>query len=125
MTGPEALRATILERHRSVHAFCRAHPEVTRSTVYLVLAGRYPGRVDVQAARIRAALAAPAIQDGTPPVLFPSESHTRTDVQEALQSIRCNHCRLLDKARCRECRTQTAREAAELFAYLFPAQEAP
>ena len=57
MNAPESLRAQVLDRYISVHAFCVAHPELKRSTVYMVLAGRYPGRTEKQAARIRAALA--------------------------------------------------------------------
>lgn len=52
----DRLRERILESHVSIHAFCRAHPELKRATVYMVLSGRYPGKTDVQLARIGAAL---------------------------------------------------------------------
>lgn len=42
MTASE-LKDAVLARYRSVYAFCRAHPEMKRATVYLVLSGRYPG----------------------------------------------------------------------------------
>lgn len=116
MNAPESLRARVLDRYISVHAFCAAHPELKRSTVYMVLAGRYPGRTEKQAAKIRAALAGPPEQDAT----TPAPGLTREETVEALQGIRCGHCRRLDKQGCYECRTQTEREARELYATLFP-----
>ncbi len=56
MSEADTLRAQVLERYTSIYAFCRAHPELKRATVYLVLSGRYPGKWSFQAARIRAAL---------------------------------------------------------------------
>ena len=56
MNEVDGLRAQVLDRYVSVHAFCRAHPELKRATVYLVLSGRYPGKWSDQAARIREAL---------------------------------------------------------------------
>ena len=56
MNEVDTLRAQVLERYTSIYAFCRAHPELKRATVYLVLSGRYPGKWSFQAARIRAAL---------------------------------------------------------------------
>lgn len=44
----DRLRERILESHVSIHAFCRAHPELKRATVYMVLSGRYSGKTDVQ-----------------------------------------------------------------------------
>ena len=114
MNEVDTLRVRILERHRSVHAFCRAHPELKRSTVYLVLSGRYPGNGNAQAARIRTALAGPkAAPERTVPGM------TGEDVAEALQSIRCAHCRRLDRRECRACRDQTEREGKELLGRLF------
>ena len=61
MSTPEdlaALKAAIEERHGSVHQFCRRRREsLNRSTVYMVLAGVYPGNVERQVRRIQAALA--------------------------------------------------------------------
>lgn len=53
MTASE-LKEAVLARYRSVYAFCRAHPEIKRATVYLVLSGRYPGKWNEQAAKIQA-----------------------------------------------------------------------
>ncbi len=110
----ENLREQILERYTSVHAFCRAHPELKRATVYMVLSGRYPGKIEAQAAKIRAALSGPQKSDAPAPGL------TRNETAEALQSVRCAHCRRLDRRACNDCRRQTEREAKELYARLFP-----
>ncbi|WP_300803226.1 hypothetical protein [uncultured Desulfovibrio sp.] len=115
----DGLRARILERHASVHAFCRAHPELKRATVYLVLSGRYPGNADRQAAKIRAALAEErephtGATDGYVPRRVEREA-----VVETLREIRCAHCRRLDRRECVACRQQTEREGDELFSRLF------
>lgn len=114
MNEVEELRARVLDRYASVHAFCRAHPELKRATVYLVLSGRYPGNRSVQAARIRAALAGEraALETSAPKM-------TGEDVAEALRKIRCAHCRRLDRRECRACRDQTEREGKDLAARLF------
>ena len=113
------LRLKVLERYSSVHAFCRSHPELKRATVYLVLSGRYPGRVDVQAQKIREAITPPTAQDVSPVI--------RTGVTEdrlsgKLQTIRCSHCRKIKKD-CLLCRDQTTKEAKELFLALFSGEE--
>ena len=111
MTASE-LKDAVLARYRSVYAFCRAHPEIKRATVYLVLSGRYPGKWNEQAAKIQAALSeageSPRAQKVTPDV-----------VGKALQEIRCSHCRRLDRRECLSCREQTERESEKLFFRLF------
>lgn len=114
MTEHESLRALVLDRYVSVYAFCRAHPELKRATVYMVLSGRYPGRWNVHAARIRAALDGTGNSAGTP-----VPGVTQGAVTETLQNIRCAHCRRLDRRECRACRDQTDREGKELFNRLF------
>lgn len=52
----EALRGEIDKLFGTAHAFCR-QSGLPRSTVYTVLSGRYPGNVERQMERIRAALA--------------------------------------------------------------------
>lgn len=111
MSEIDRLRAQVLDRYVSVHAFCRAHPELKRATVYLVLSGRYPGQTSTQAAKIKAALSTPAEVKQTVPVL----SITEKSVAEMLQNIRCAHCRRLDRRECLACRNQTEREGKELF----------
>lgn len=115
MNAPATLREQVLERYSTIYAFCRAHPELKRATVYLVLSGRYPGKSEAQAEKIRAAL------HGTPEVPAPvAPGLTREQTAEALQEIRCGNCRRLDRRGCGDCRTQTEREARELYSRLFP-----
>lgn len=114
MNEVDALRASVLERYASIYAFCRAHPELKRATVYLVLSGQYPGKWNLQAARIRAALTGAG-----EPTEVPAPGVTREVLAETLQSIRCAHCRRLDRRECMACRDQTEREGKELFGRLF------
>lgn len=91
----DELRARIVERYGSLHAFCKAHPELKRSSVYLVMSGRYPGRSENQTVRIEAALegnihTARAGLASAPPM-------SAEDMADALQEIRCSNCRLLDQ----------------------------
>ena len=102
MSEADTLRAQVLERYTSIYAFCRAHPELKRATVYLVLSGRYPGKWSFQAEA-------------------PAPGVTREAVAETLQKIRCKHCRRLDRRECMACRDQTEREGKELFSRLFAA----
>ena len=115
----DGLRARILERHASVHAFCRAHPELKRATVYLVLSGRYPGNAGRQAARIRAALAGEREAHAETAGGHGPWRVEREAVVETLQRIRCEHCRRLDRRDCMACRNQTEREGKDLFTRLF------
>lgn len=110
----DELRARIVERYGSLHAFCKAHLELKRSSVYLVMSGRYPGRSENQIIRIEAALEGNACAARAGLASAPSMS--AEDMADALQEIRCNNCRLLDRRNCLECRTRTRREAEELHA---------
>lgn len=110
----ESLKARILKRYASIHAFCRAHPELKRATVYLALSGRYPGNWSRQAVKIEAALTGAKKAPETP-----VPCTTQSAVAEALQAIRCAHCRRLDRRECMACRDQTEREGRELFCKIF------
>ncbi len=114
----ESLRAEILARYASIHAFCRRNPDLKRATVYLVLSGRYPGRTEAQAAKIRAALQGRKDGEAQGPALTPNL--TQDETVSALQSIRCGNCRRLDRRGCHDCRRQTEKEARELYVRLFP-----
>lgn len=46
----------IMARYVTVHRFCKQHRELNRSTVYMVLKGRYPGNAERQLERMRKAL---------------------------------------------------------------------
>lgn len=106
----EALKAEILERFVSVHAFCKAHPELSRGTVYQTLSGRYAGSFENTAKKIRAALENP---DKKPQIK--EDFQIDADVLgEELQAIRCQNCRRLNRRECMACRDQTIREATEL-----------
>ena len=123
----DRLRARILERHASVHAFCRAHPELKRATVYLVLSGNYPGNWIEQAAKIETALdGAKAVEKRSAEDTSRSGHHLPQvdgeSVVKALQTIRCAHCRRLDRRECPTCREQTEREGMELHDMLFAAK---
>lgn len=114
MQTVESLRAEILARYASIHAFCRKNPLLKLATVYLVLSGRYPGRLETQAAKIRAAL------QGRKAETPPGPALTQDEMVSALQSIRCGNCRRLDKRGCPDCRRQTDKEARELYVRLYP-----
>lgn len=124
----DRLRARILERHASVHAFCRAHPELKRATVYQVLSGNYPGNRIEQAAKIEAALddaKAAEKRSAADTALHYGPHLPQVDgdaVVKALQTIRCAHCRRLDRRECLTCREQTEREGMELHDMLFAAE---
>lgn len=100
---PTPLYAEVLARYASIHAFCRAHPELKRSTVYMVLKGRYSGNAARQEASIHAALGQQV------PVQAPT-----TRMGEVLQACKCAYCRRQNRRGCRGCRIQTGREVAAL-----------
>ena len=106
------LKNAIAGRHLTIHAFCKRHQELSRSTVYQVLAGRYAGNMARQAAKIRAALEA---------ALFPEAAVSAGAIAEVLQGVKCERCRRADRRGCRGCRIQTGREA-EAVARLFTFQ---
>lgn len=107
----EELRAAVLKQYRSVHAFCRAHPELKRATVYLVLAGRYPGNSSRQEGRIYSALT------GVQPERT-LDAVSAEEIAAVVQADKCNNCRRLDKRSCRECRIQTVQDARVVERYL-------
>lgn len=111
----ESLKTEILAQYASVHSFCKAHPDLSRSSVYLTLSGKYPGNAGNQEERIRAALANRQ-EETTPRVLPHVSAATLADV---LQEIRCAHCRRLDRRECMACRAQTVSEGDELYTRLF------
>lgn len=117
-SGAKKLKTEVLERHASIHAFCKAHPELSRATVYLVLSGKYPGNLNMQTAKIRAALSG---DNGNPDGIAGKMPNVlREDIAPVLQEIRCGHCRRLDRRGCPDCRRQTEKEALELYSRLYP-----
>ncbi len=95
------LARQVRQRFRSIHAFCRAHPELKRATVYLALSGRYPGDTRRQLRKIETAL------DG----VEPRRTISAARIAEAVQENKCAHCRRLDRRFCGECRNQTMLDA--------------
>lgn len=83
------LAALVRERCGSVHAFCRKHPNLCRSTVYLVLSGKYPGNASRQAERIRIALE--------------REKKDVRAVRDRLLAAACAACTLKEKRKRRRC----------------------
>ena len=115
----EALKTEILERFASIHAFCKAHSELSRGTVYQTLSGRYAGSFENQAKKIRAALENP---DKKPQIK--EDFQIDADVLgEELQAIRCQNCRRLNRRECMACRDQTIREATELHKRVYCKRE--
>lgn len=109
------LAGEVLASFPSIHAFCKAHPELSRGTVYQALSGRYAGNFENQARKIRAALAKPVKM----PQINDKPDMDSRSLGDALQDIRCRNCRRLNRRECMACRDQTAREAAELFEKLY------
>lgn len=107
------IKTEILKKYVSVHAFCKAHKELSRASVYLVLAGKYPGNASNQIKRIQTALAG---QEG---LSKPQPPVSQETMAEMLQAIRCSNCRRLNRRECMACRDQTARESTELFERLY------
>ena len=107
------LRQVVLAKYRSVHAFCKAHPDLNRSTVYQVLGGRYAGNVDRQQALIRATVH--ETRHGEAPAAPLPEVEA---LAEVLQASKCARCRRPDRRGCRGCRLQTAREAQAVRVFL-------
>lgn len=111
--GISEVKAEILAKYASVHAFCKAHKELSRASVYLALSGKYPGNAKNQIRRIREALS------GQKEKQTQYQSVSQETLGETLQAIRCSNCRRLNRRECMSCRDQTAREALELFERLY------
>lgn len=107
------LRQVVLAKYRSVHAFCKAHPELNRSTVYQVLSGRYAGNADRQQALIRA-----TVREAQRPLAHVAPLPEAEALAEVLQASKCARCRRPDRRGCRGCRLQTAREAQAVRDFL-------
>ena len=104
MIEPEALAGEILARHTSIHAFCRAHDELCRTTVYQVLRGRYPGNMSKQAQRIADALGM-------------ADASRQERTSEELLAVLCSRCRARGKnkrKKCAACKAVTRDQAAAI-----------
>jgi hypothetical protein len=108
----DAARLAIRNKYGTLHAFCRANPELKRSTVYLVLSGKYPGNMEKQVEKVENTLTGEAALPEQRCIIHAQEAYT------VLQDAKCAYCRKLDKRACPECKTQTMREAQALEGYL-------
>lgn len=73
----EDIRRQVAARFGTIHAFAKGRPGgLARSTIYLVLSGRYGGNADRQLDRIRATLGEP-----------------RADIFDVLKQVACRRCR--------------------------------
>lgn len=114
------LKEEILARYASVHAFCKAHPELKRGVVYQTVSGKYAGNRQRQAARIRQALAENTDADNQiRPIQQAEKTVTREQLTELLENIRCANCRRLNRRECLACKAQTTVEASQLFDSLY------
>lgn len=108
-TELERLREEIVARHGSVHAFCRQHKDLKRSTVYAVLAGNFKGESREQALRIREALNGSGMQQEKPTV---------EKIGSVLQQAKCQGCRPVTRRKCQRCRERTEMEARAVMDFL-------
>ncbi|XPV77663.1 MAG: hypothetical protein ACNI27_07030 [Desulfovibrio sp.] len=74
----EGLQGRIVEEFGSVHRFCKLHPQLNRSTVYMVLNGRYGGNTARQVLRIEDALQ--------------NKSNSTELIFQAIKTVACKRC---------------------------------
>ena len=95
VTELDKTRAAILERYGTIHAFCREHSELSRTMVYSILRGTYPGDIIKQLHRITAALeGGQSDQAGLPPL---------EEIEAAIRNAACEKCRVKNTDLCRLC----------------------
>lgn len=78
----------ITARYSTVHRFCKHHRELNRSTVYMVLKGRYHGNTERQLERMRQALN--------------GEVSTEERAYQAIRKVACARCSVTTQG-CRRC----------------------
>ena len=103
------LRDEILAQYGSIHAFCRQHKELKRSTVYAVIAGNFKGESREQTFRIREALSGSGPRQETP---------TAEQLEAVLQQVKCHGCRPVNRRKCQRCRERTEMEARAVVDFL-------
>lgn len=105
---PEALKEAILEKHPSLHAFCKAHKgDIARSSVYQVLNGRYPGNTTKQAERIEKLLHEQQRQEDLAFQLY-----------SVLKKVACSKCKKKGKGSCRRCKATMREQASQINSLL-------
>lgn len=110
MTEREKAALAIKERYGSIHAFCVAHSELPRTTVYAVLGGSYGGDEGRQLGRIFATLdESTGGQAQDMPGL--------TELEEVIRDAACQRCPV-PTAQCRRCAPQHLLMAQAVLALL-------
>jgi len=108
----EALRAAILARHRTVYAFWRTHRDhISKSVVFLVLRGDYPGNQARQAERMRGLLRSGSTVAAAP------RMPTEDELAAALERVACARCPRRNRKsrhRCRACLALWRAQAREI-----------
>lgn len=96
-----SLQTEVKQRFGTIHRFCKQHPELNRSTVYMMFAGTYGGNKERQEDRIRMALN--------------GESDT-TRTFQAIKGVACAKCAVRGEcSRCDALFEDQAREVQKLF----------
>lgn len=111
MVQTHDLQNKITQKYGSIHAFCKAFPHLNRATVYQVLSGKYAGKTPKQIELIKIALAGNDKPTKTVTI-------NKNDLKDVLQAHKCNHCRLLNKNNCSECKNKTIKEVTALHNYI-------
>lgn len=106
-----ALRQAILAKHPTVYAFWKAHQaKISKSVVFLVLRGTYPGHQARQAERMRLLLRG-AVQGAGPHV--PGED----EIVSAMERVACSRCPRQNRKsryRCKACLALWRAQAQEI-----------
>ncbi len=103
--SPEQLKAAILEKYTSLHAFCKAfNGRICRSAVYQALNGSYPGNATRQLQKIKWLL------NSSP------QSDDFEKIHRAIKSVACARCRKKGRGACRRCRAIMREQAKQVEA---------
>lgn len=109
MNDIDTLRAAILARHPSVYAFCKANAgKISKSVVVLLLAGKYPGNVERQTAKLW------GIVHGLPGTT--AQAADAKTIAATLEAVACRMCgvKRKKKKQCRQCQAVFRAQAAVL-----------
>ena len=110
MTELDKIRAAILQRFGSIHAFCALHANLNRTTVYAILNGRYAGNTSKQLGRIAAALDGDKANSNLPSL---------EEISAAIREVACKKCPINKHhdlcERCTELHVDQAKAALAVF----------
>lgn len=109
VTELEKVAEAIVQKHGTVHAFCAAHDELNRTTVYQVLNGSYKGNVGRQLARIKLVLNGSAS----------GATSTPGELEEVIREAACSRCPLSHEATiCARCAPLFTQQAQAVWEHL-------